>query len=429
LGAPSTGSLTELIKDSAPSFLCKDGKTKVLEFIYDHLIKSGHKATEINFETIINVIEELIVHYAYFDGDEKLPSISKSFFSSLFDDILNFSIAGGEEKHGYRLEIPSGTMYPYAKSALNNESPEQFYFQHLLSVLLININARISKYSYHTETHSVITSKTELNQSFKNWYHTISKNTLVRMYTLNYDRLFKVLAEETGISVFEGFEFSEVLEEADDEKDLTDGRLNIGRILSDLDSPVHYNLHGSAFWEVHPTDDYTQPNNLWISLSPYPVIESSYSEIPVLQIDKGKSVVASNIITGYQKTQKSFISPFRQMQAAFDKDCVVADELFVIGYSFGDYHINSSIVSALRHNFKLKLHFIDPAYSEKDRKGGYELLVSRMIHTLPGIIPNNFNPQEMPPVYSADKNSCSYFKGKLTVTSVGFSQYLSEFKL
>lgn len=35
-----------------------------------------------------------------------------------------------------------------------------------------------------------------------------------------------------------------------------------------------------------------------------------------MNIQKNKS----NIITGYQKTQKSAITPFRQFQSAFDKD-------------------------------------------------------------------------------------------------------------
>ncbi len=398
-GGPSTRSLTELIKDSAPAFLCNDGQTKIVDFVFNSLTASGYKSEEINFETIINVIEEFIAHYAYFDENRKLPTINKSFFCSRFENNLsNFSIVVGAEKHGYQLEIPKGTEYPFAKLALSNQSPVQFYFQHLLSVLLTSINSQISKYSYHTNGKSVIDSKSFLNQNFKKWYRSISEDSLVRMYTLNYDRLFKILAEQAGTSVFEGFECGEFIPHDHVSPD-------IRRILSDFDSPIYYNLHGSAFWQVHPRDEHSQLKSLRISLRPYPVLEMNNSESPVMQIDRGKNIVVSNIITGYQKTQKSFITPFKQMQAAFDKDCFLADELLIIGYSFGDYHINASIVSALRHNHALKLNFIDPAYCEKDGMRGYDLLVDKLIN----IFPDVFSLERTQPIYSENKNTCTYF--------------------
>ena len=98
-GGPKTSELTKLIiKDSAPQFICNDGKTKVTEFIYHILLKNGYKEEEINFETIISVIEELIIHYAYFDNKKELPSLHKSFFYSNFEEIIsNFSIHGGQK--------------------------------------------------------------------------------------------------------------------------------------------------------------------------------------------------------------------------------------------------------------------------------------------------------------------------------------------
>lgn len=51
------------------------------------------------------------------------------------------------------------------------------------------------------------------------------------------------------------------------------------------------------------------------------------------------------------------------MQAAFDKDCCFADEIYVIGYSFGMEHINESIKTALRHNENVKITIVDPNFS------------------------------------------------------------------
>ncbi len=416
-GGPSTSCLTKLIKKSAPLFRFSDSQIAITEFVYDTLRRSRYK--DINFETIINVIEEFIVHYAYFDSNERTSSISKSFFSPAFDSrSLDFSITGGKEEHNYKLEIPAGIEYEDAQSAVNHESPTQFYFQHLLSAILFRINLRVSHYSLSRKDDIMTGDEREINESFIRWYQALSADSVVRMYTLNYDRNFKLLADKAGITAFEGFEFDESLQE----DELNDGQLNLERILSDFDTPIHYNLHGSTYWQVHPTDDFTELNNPWISLSPFPVHEGSYSEKPILQIDKGKNILISNIITGYQKTQKSFVTPFRQMQAAFDRDCILADEIIVVGYSFGDYHINSSIVNALKYNKKLRLHFIDPAYAEKDGMKGYDLLVQRLIH----IFSDLFHFGRTQPIYSSDRDSCTYFDEKLIVSMVGFDQYLNK---
>jgi|AntRauTorckE6833_2_1112554.scaffolds.fasta_scaffold95727_1 DNA-directed RNA polymerase subunit F len=47
------------------------------------------------------------------------------------------------------------------------------------------------------------------------------------------------------------------------------------------------------------------------------------------------------------------------MQASFDRDCFLADNLIVIGYSFSDEHINECIRIALLYNSQLKIHIID----------------------------------------------------------------------
>jgi hypothetical protein len=84
------------------------------------------------------------------------------------------------------------------------------------------------------------------------------------------------------------------------------------------------------------------------------------NDFPVIvEIDKGKDVMLTNIITGYQKSLRGLLSPFRQMQSAFDKDCIFADHIFVVGYSLGDEHINQSIKTALRYNKNVKLIIID----------------------------------------------------------------------
>jgi hypothetical protein len=63
-------------------------------------------------------IEEFNVYYGE-DDRNKVQSFQKCFFDDKFPgDLLNFSIPGGG-KHGYVLEIPKGTDYPFAKPVLS----------------------------------------------------------------------------------------------------------------------------------------------------------------------------------------------------------------------------------------------------------------------------------------------------------------------
>lgn len=411
-----TRELTDLVINSGSEFVCNDSSSNIMRFLYDIFIKSGYHKDEINFETLINAVEELIIYYSYFDKNSELPSFLKILFSSRYENqILNFSIEGGLKRHVYRLQIPKNIEYNFARSSLNSEAPEQFYFQHLLNVLLTNINSQVSSYSYHSSKHSKVFTEenSSINKNFQKWIQMLSEDSIIRMYTLNYDRLFKILTEDIGLDVFEGFEYGDTIPA----NGITP---KIQRILSDYNSHVYYNLHGSAYWNVYSRSQQTQLISPFIALHPYPKLNMNNSETAVIQMEKGKNIVLSNIITGYQKTQKSAVTPFKQMQSSFDWDCCFADEFLIIGYSFGDTHINSSINTALNNNPQLKLHFIDPAYCEKNGERGYDLLINRLIH----IFPEVFNFERTQPVYSNNKDTCSYFNDKLTVSAIGFDKFL-----
>lgn len=397
-------------------FNCNNNQTKITEYIYQTLLETGYTDHDINFETIINVIEELIVYYAYYDKDRELSSLNKSFFSSRFEDaILNFSIQGGKKKHLYQLEIPKGVEYNFSKSSYNNESPEQFYFQHLLSELLTNINSIVSKYSYHTPRNSVIDKpeKNELNLSFQNWLKCHSNNSVIRMYTLNYDIVFKILSEKVGIPLFDGFTCGEPVPQ--------NGILpDVKKILSEDQSNIHFNLHGSSFWEVNSRDKNSQLLDPWISLHPRIKFEMNNSESAILQIDKGENILVSNIITGYHKSQKSFVTPFKQMQASFDKDCLYANNLYIIGYSFSDEHINISIKTAIKYNENIKIHLVDPVYDETDGKTGYNLLINKFLNVF------TYYRNDRGVLNKINEKCSQYFNGKITVYSMGMKDFLNS---
>jgi hypothetical protein len=415
-GAPKTDDLTDLIRNSGERYTCVDSDKKITAFIYEWLKSKGYNNSEVNFETIINVIEDLIIYYSH-HSEKLLPSFTKSFYTLKFKKkLLNFTV---EYIKGnlYNVFIPNGGHYKISNYPSNNESPEQLFFQALLTEIIGNINTSIIEYSYHSKTaikSSILQPQNDkLNNLFQRWMKSQSEGVL-RLYNLNYDRLFKVLCLDAGIDIFEGFDCGEFIPDSDLQP-------NIVKILNDFDSNVHYNLHGCCFWEVHPRDNGTQLSAPWISLTPFPILGSSNHENAIVQIEKGKSIVITNIVTGYQKAQKSFITPFKQMQAAFDKDCLMTNDLYIIGYSFSDGHINASIKTAIKNNPNLRLILVDPAYSEADGRDGYTILVNTLINTIPEIL--QLDPTNLK--YSNDNRSCEYYNGKLLVHSMKFEEFLA----
>lgn len=407
-GSPLTSELTELIL--ACGFKIRGNKKTITQFIFDTLIANGFRKSDVNFETIINVIEEFIVYYGRFNYGEngskvKLPSLMSCFFKpDVEGELLNFSVKGGETRHGYQLQIPENIDYPYAKYSYQGEPPNQFFFQHLLTDLLSTISARISKYAYHTKNHSVIAHEAEVSSLFIKWMNKVSQRNILRLYTLNYERIFKILLEKSGVRVFEGFDCDECVGYSDRL------RANVKRILSDVDCNSHYNLHGSAFWKVLDLDSHQLPNpEIALTAGPGLPINGSPSSF---QVEKGKTIMVTNIVTGYQKAQKAMITPFKQMQAAFDKDCCFASYIYIVGYSLGDEHINESIKTAIRHNSDVKISIIDPFFIANNK----DLEIA--LKYFPFKAPGNLTPKKV------SKNVYSYMDGSLMVYTLGFEDFL-----
>ncbi len=404
-GGPSTQELTEFIRKSG--FMCTDNQTRITEHIYQTLVQNGIPDEEINFETIINVIEEMIVYYSPFHWIKQIPPLLKGFFTPTFEEmIFNYSFREDKKGHNYRLDIPIGYEYPFAKPSQHNEHPHQFFLMHLVTCLLTDLTRHIEKYTFKVGKTEEPISDIPINELFTKWIKNISQTSVPRLYTLNYDRVLKVLLKGEGIDCFEGFDYGEKMEHG------IAYRANVKRILTDFDSPVHYNLHGSIFWHVEKLDRTLLPNPE-IFLKRTPDYMCSH-EIPFAQVEKGKTVMVTNIITGYQKAQRSLITPLKQMQAAFDRDCCFADELFVIGYSLGDEHINESIKTALRHNNDLKITFVDPSFNSNNIDFEFHYKIS------PYRKSGNRSPFTLKP-----GNIHTFYNGVVMVHTITFDQFLT----
>jgi hypothetical protein len=402
---PKTSDLTTAILNSG--FYCKDGKTRVTQKIFDVLSKNFGKS-EINFETVMNVLEELLVFnssHNYIETNSFLFPFLKA--KVLLDDLYNFEV-NGEVKHGFTLNIPFHE-FESEKRALQNQSPTQFYLQLLYANLLTKISARVSSYAYHTSGNSKIISSANqsLNDNFYKWISNETKmDSSVRLYTLNYDRLFSVILKKNNINIFEGAECGSELKPDDDIN------FDLKKILTDFDCNCHYNIHGSSFWAIKARNN-SQLASVQYSLTGAPKLASNLWEQPLLQMEKGKTINPANIITGYQKTQKSSISPFRQIQSAFDRDCIETNKMYIVGYSFGDAHINESIKSLLINCPETQITIIDPYFRENklDEKISLDILSNSLLP----LSPTNLG-----------SRSYSFLNGQIIVHEEFFDKYLEN---
>jgi hypothetical protein len=410
-GAPSTPELTNHILKSG--FYIKGESKTITQFIYETLLYSNqYSANDINFETIINVIEELIVYYSEYGLSSKKPSIINSFFNAKFErEIFNFSILSGEGNH-CRLSIP-GISDEFSEYNHNGLNPPAFFLIQLLSNLLTALTVKIERYSYHTNGHTKVMTddNANLNRLFSHWIKAISNENIVRMYTLNYDRNFKIIIEESGAlsGVFEGFESGPVLGYNDAINP------NIKRIVEDIDSHTHYNMHGSVFWHIEPRNvNMLEIPEVYLTCRAH--LEVNTLEHAIHQNEQGKSIVFTNIITGYQKTQKAIFPPIRQMQSAFDRDCINADVLYVVGYSFADEHINSMIRTALVYNENLIIRIIDPGFTKNriDELAMFRIFSALDLRTMQA--------------HSFSNEKHQYFNGKIVAHAITFKRYLEKFE-
>lgn len=274
--------------------------------------------------------------------------------------------------------------------------------------LLQGIKGHISKYSYYTEGHNVFLNQQneQINKCFCNWMENfVDGNYNLRMYTLNYDRMFKVLLQNNQFDVFEGFE-------------LTGSAVgyskrippNLPRIISDFDSHIHYNLHGCAYWKIEGHNCNGLPGYQYF-LNPFPDVNRFAATI---EIEKGRKLLLTNIITGFQKVQRTAISPFRQMLSAFDRDCFDAEKLYIIGYSLGDEHINDIIRNSRKYNTQLEIVLINPIFDKE------KFMIDFLLHWGSTSYMNNNKEGEYETVFP---------KFKVRIVQKKFGDFLNELNL
>jgi len=309
----------------------------------------------INFETILNVIEDFI-HFWNFDqgngSNGLIPFISKT--DEKWSRFLGFELDNEKNEKVDLIPYNSDEFTQERLKGVPISQKESKFLEVFYIKLLSIIVGQISKYSCLTKTLDKIGNSRLTNRSAE-YFNEKSKSNLLRVYSLNYDRIPQEIFNHAKIPAFQGFNSEELIPTNYQSK------LDSTGILTRFDENSIYNLHGSLFWEI---ENFDEGFEFFLSNRPSsPVVTNANLNGNFsgdYEIERNRKIIVSSIVTGYQKTLRTSLSPFRQMMSSFDRDCLTCHELIIVGYSFGDLHINDIVINSLKQNPYCKLIIVEP---------------------------------------------------------------------
>lgn len=297
---------------------------KYLQQILEEYYQNESDVTQetVNFEQVLEIIEIL---FSYYRNKKFTNHIwARPSFPSVFN------IENDIDK-----EIPEEEVEIYGIENDRLQKKSVTLYKLYLEVL--------SRLCEHVNDYSQSIGKDafkEKDHEFCGFINSLSGNNILRIYSLNYDNLIQ---QQSGLDkkFYNGFDLKD-----------SEYRSNYTQIVQNTDKNCFFNLHGSFYFQDKPVDDFTR--NELVYNPEGPVVKRPEHRNEFL----GMPLISSQIITGNQKLFKTLIEPLSAFTYAFRYDCLDAIEIIVIGYSFGDSHINSVIASALDSNDKNRLKII-----------------------------------------------------------------------
>jgi len=184
----------------------------------------------------------------------------------------------------------------------------------------------------------------------------------LKVFTLNYDTVFEEAGEKVHSAVIDGFLFSgnKVFWSTEFDSHIFRAK-TVPYSISDKENPYKekfhydnvfhlYKIHGSVNWEVSKKN------------------EQGREEGSVLKNDKTSNPAI--IYPNSSKFKKSFDMPFFEPTTRFQEVLRRNNtSLFIIGYGFGDAHINRMLLEAINNNKQnMEVFVIKPNLNDKNLK-------------------------------------------------------------
>lgn len=327
-------------------------KVNILQSIFMIISKKKVNGKDaLNFEGLIDNIEQCL---QYWLGSDHQHTISGSLISpdhefwrkSISTTYLNKA-------------NPTKLVNSIAWSSIRQEAK---FFTYLIASILQGINNQISEYGRFSYAYNRIeqSENEDINNVAIDYFKTMAVGSYLRIYTLNYDRVIQYIFQKAELTAFQGFTPDTLVSQTSNEEQKVDSI----RILTSFDENCIYHLHGNYAWHVKSSDfpgiSDEIVNKSWGT-------DTSNRKFSLVNSELNKPFLNSNIITGFSKVQRTNSTPFKQMAYAFETDCTIADEIIIVGYSFGDIHINETIRQAKKVNPGCKIICVSPDEDTKDK--------------------------------------------------------------
>ncbi|MBE9467383.1 MAG: SIR2 family protein [Bacteroidetes bacterium] len=372
-GAVGTKKITDyLIKDK---IFVNDRFLSIGSYLYNLLMQNAYyKTTQPNFETLLNFVETIY--------QSKLPKLSNDLSNFDFTDyfILNDKIT--KTLSSFELYNPNikkdinssgllDTSFGKNRPILNERYYYELYLHYIFKI--------IEKIKLYDNIKNINQAKyKQINSHFCKFLQKLKENGIVRYYTVNYDYL------PTKISPFKFFDGYN-----------SNGKLDTYKIVNSLDIDCYFHLHGS-----HELNFIGEKSN-------------NYRGTKCAFDFRRNELIFSNIITGYNKLDRIQSESFRHFNNQLLFDCNKADTLYIVGYSFGDTHINNAINVAMQK--KTKIIVID--YFENADEDSIDLFKQKY-----------YRIQPLPEYDIADmeRNKFIFKKNRVEIYFKGFESYLSN---
>jgi len=267
----------------------------LIKFLYDEYcfynrldpLAIDQNIGKINFETILQIVEEL---HVYIEDYERTKDDWKE---------LN-SIKGTVYSLNKRLIVYLDRARTY-----KGEWPLRMFMEKIYNHLVQVISDELNPHNKDVDNKGMKSFENFLTHAFPNDLFT------KRVYTLNYDNW---LHQHAGY--YDGFD---------------QRHFNSSVVMNDRARDCQYNLHGCILWNWGRLEKSGEPED-----------RRGSQAFAGWGIDR-EALPPSGIISGYNKLTRINARPFLEVFHSFATDCLAADFVLLIGYGFSDPHVNNNL--------------------------------------------------------------------------------------
>lgn len=229
----------------------------------------------------------------------------------------------------------------------------------------------------------------DLLADYTPFIHLLKRNPKTSIVTLNHDHLVEILLRKSGLNYNDGFsiEKSPLIAPAGNKIHVFDGNFNGSISLIKLHGSIdvyRYEIYNQEVSLINSTGDYVyfKTHNYGTKQSPR-LINPLTGEV----LQDFHWNISPQFITGTRKQDIiSSDSMYAALYTEFSNRILFCSNLMIIGYSYGDEHVNNKIRVAINSGKLVKIVNVNPGITFPFEVDGVEIKNLRCIKELEGSV-------------------------------------------